>query len=78
MLKIVPSFQKIFKDFGTTLPAMTQTLIVASNLVANYWYLLPGIPTSIWLAIKLIRKFKGGRMGWDMFTLKIPIFQRRR
>ena len=28
----------------------------------------------IWLIVKLIRKFKAGRMGWDMFTLKMPIF----
>ena len=24
--------------------------------------------------IKLVRKFKHGRMGWDMFLLKIPVF----
>jgi type IV pilus assembly protein PilC len=74
MLKIVPSFEKIFKDFGTALPAMTVMLIKISNLVVNYWFLLPGIPLSIWLALKLIRKFAAGRMGWDMFILKVPIF----
>ena len=35
---------------------------------------MPGIPIGIWLFIKLIRKFKAGRMGWDMFMLKMPIF----
>ena len=74
MLKIVPSFQKIFADFGTTLPAMTLILINTSKFVVNYWYLLPGIPLSIWLALKLIRKFAAGRMGWDMYILKMPIF----
>ncbi len=74
MLKIVPSFQKIFADFGTSLPAMTVMLINTSKFVVNYWYLLPGIPLSIWLALKLIRKFAAGRMGWDMYILKMPIF----
>jgi len=74
MLKIVPSFQKIFADFGTTLPAMTLMLINTSKFVANYWYLLPGIPLGIWLSLKLIRKFAAGRMGWDMYILKMPIF----
>ncbi len=74
MLKIVPSFQKIFADFGTSLPAMTVLLINTSKFVVNYWYLLPGIPLSIWLALKLIRKFAAGRMGWDMYILKMPIF----
>jgi protein transport protein HofC len=40
MLKIVPSFEKIFHDFGSTLPAMTQGLIGVSNCVANFWFLL--------------------------------------
>jgi len=74
MLKIVPAFQKIFIDFGADLPAMTQMLIGASYGVAHYWYLLPGIPISIWLFVKLIRKFGPGRYGWDLFTLKLPIF----
>lgn len=74
MIKIVPSFEKIFKDFGTALPGMTVMLIHASNFIVNFWYLLPGIPLCIWLALKLIRKFAAGRMGWDMFILKVPIF----
>ena len=49
-------------------------LITVSNFVVNYWYLLPGIPLTIWLSVKLIRKFAAGRMGWDMFILKMPIF----
>jgi type IV pilus assembly protein PilC len=74
MMRIVPSFEKIFKDFGTELPVMTVALIKVSNYTVSYWYLLPGIPLSIWLSIKLLRKFGGGRMGWDMFLLKMPIF----
>jgi type IV pilus assembly protein PilC len=74
MLKIVPSFEKIFKDFGTELPGMTVMLIKISNFVVDFWYLLPGIPLSIWLTLKLIRKFSPGRMGWDMFIIKMPIF----
>jgi type IV pilus assembly protein PilC len=74
MLKIVPSFQKIFAEFGTGLPKITQALIGASNFVQNFWFLLPGIPIAIWLIIKLVRKFKAGRYGWDLFMLKVPIF----
>jgi len=74
MLKIVPSFQKIFEDFETELPAMTQTLITASNIVAAYWWLLPAVPTGVWLFVKLTRKFAYGRYGWDLFLIKMPIF----
>ncbi len=71
---IVPKFTAIFKDFNADLPAMTKVLISMSYAIVNYWYLLPGIPLSIWLILKLIRKFEGGRMGWHLFLIKMPIF----
>ncbi len=74
MIKIVPAFVKIFDDFDTELPPMTDRADHISNAAVNYWYLIPGIPIGIWLFIKLMRKFKHGRMGWDMFLLKMPIF----
>jgi type IV pilus assembly protein PilC len=74
MLKIVPVFQKMFEEFGLKLPAMTTLLINISNWVVKYgWYMLPLIPVVLWLFVKLLRKFKHGRMGWDMFVLKWPI-----
>ena len=74
MMKIVPAFQKIFTDFETELPVMTEVLIQGSQITLGYWYLLPSVPTGIWLMVKLIRKFSAGRRGWDMFLLKMPIF----
>ncbi|MCE9604728.1 MAG: type II secretion system F family protein [Planctomycetia bacterium] len=74
MIKIVPAFEKIFKDFDAELPGMTQLLINLSNWVANYWFLIPLFPISIVLMVKLICKFKAGRMGWHLFTLKFPVF----
>jgi len=74
MMKIVPQFKKIFDDFGSTLPPMTQLLIDISNWVVNYWYLIPAIPFGINLLIKAIKLVPYGRFGWDLFILKAPIF----
>jgi type IV pilus assembly protein PilC len=74
MIKIVPTFQTIFEDFDTELPPATQLLITLSKLTVSYWYLMPSIPLAIYLFIKLLRKFSMGRMGWDLFTLNVPIF----
>jgi len=74
MWKIVPAFIKIFKDFDADLPGTTELLIAMSEWVVAYFYLIPGIPVGIWLFVKLMRKFPAGRMGWDLFTLKVPIF----
>ncbi|TWT46815.1 type II secretion system F family protein [Botrimarina hoheduenensis] len=73
MIYIVPSFRTIFEEFGLELPIMTELLVSVSKWVGDYWYLIPGIPISIWLFIKLLRKFKHGRIGWDQFVLKAPI-----
>ena len=73
MIKIVPVFEKMFVEFELKLPAPTLILIAISNYMFKYCYYFPLIPLGIWLSIKLIRKFKAGRMGWDLFILKLPI-----
>ena len=74
MIKIVPQFKKIFDDFGTSLPPMTQVLIDISNLAVNYWWAIPAIPFGFNLIIKGIKKIPYGRFGWDLFALKVIIF----
>ena len=74
MIAIVPAFREIFDEFGLDLPVATEFLVSLSEWTVNYWYLIPGIPAAIWLFIKLVRKFKHGRIGWDQFILKVPIF----
>jgi type IV pilus assembly protein PilC len=74
MIKIVPAFIKIFEDFEAELPWMTTLLITISNTIVKYWFLIPLVPVSIWLLVKLIRKFRYGRAGWDTFVIKVPIF----
>jgi len=76
MLKIVPVFRTKLEEFELKLPAMTELLITISNYIVRYWYVLLLIPVGIWLFIKLVRKFRAGRMGWDMYILKIPIVGR--
>ncbi len=44
MIKIVPTFETIFADFETPLPAPTVMLVAISQNTAKYWYLIPGIP----------------------------------
>jgi type IV pilus assembly protein PilC len=73
MLKIIPEFQKMFKEFGIELPAMTKLLMAISDRVVKLWFLFPLIPIAILLFISLVCKFRAGRMGWHLFLLKLPI-----
>ncbi len=74
MIFIVPTFEKMFDEFGLSLPVPTQLLIAMSNYIADYWFLLIVMPICLLLVVKLIRKFKHGRMGFDMFIIRVPIF----
>jgi len=73
MGNIVPVFRDMFVEFELKLPPATELLIAMSDYVVKAWFLIPLIPVAIWLFVKLVRKFKHGRMGWDMFILKTPI-----
>ena len=75
MLFIVPTFETMFEEFGLTLPAPTLLLIAMSNYIAGYWFLLIAMPICLLILIKLLRKFRHGRMGFDMFIIKVPIFR---
>jgi len=69
---IVPVFEKVFKDFGGELPAITKISVGMSHLVVGRWYLLLGGTV---LAIYAFRKWKNterGQIQWDRFKFKLP------
>ena len=73
MIQIVPVFIKMFAEFEVALPTPTLLLIAISNGTVNYWYVIPAVPLCLFLFVKLLRKFKHGRAGFDQFILKLPI-----
>ncbi len=73
MIKIVPVFRDMFLEFELKLPAATELLIAISENTVRFWFLIPAIPIGLWIFIKLLRKFSYGRMGWDLFLLKVPV-----
>jgi type IV pilus assembly protein PilC len=73
MIYIIPKFKKIFADFGMKLPWATETLIDTSDWFVEYWYVVPLVPLSIFLLIKLIRMSKAGAFIIDRLKLKIPV-----
>jgi type II secretory pathway component PulF len=45
LLRSIPQYEKIFKDFGTRLPDVTLLVLQLSHFVGWYWYLL--IPVAL-------------------------------
>jgi len=76
MVAIIPKFEKIFREFGLKLPALTQFLIDVSMWCSKYWWCIPLFPLGLWLLFKLIRLNRSGNYSLDRMTLWIPIIGR--
>jgi type IV pilus assembly protein PilC len=74
IVRVVPVFGDIFKDFGAKLPAPTQFLLDLSSLIRGNWYYLIGGGAGVFFGIKYLLGTKHGRETWDKWKLKLPIF----
>jgi type IV pilus assembly protein PilC len=74
IVRVVPVFGEIFKDFGAKLPAPTQFLIDVSDFVRGNWYFLVlGIGGAIF-GIRMFLRSKRGKQLTDKWKLKMPVF----
>jgi len=70
---LVPVFEKIFKDFGGELPAITKFTVMLSHLLIDRWYLMIGVTMGV---VYIFRRWKSsdrGRIQWDRLKLKFPM-----
>jgi len=73
LMFIIPTFARMFTDFGGKLPLPTQIVMGLSTLLRNFWYFLVG---GIIGAVILFKRFYAtdvGRLKVDGFLLKIPV-----
>ncbi|MBI4576446.1 MAG: type II secretion system F family protein [Planctomycetes bacterium] len=74
MTKVVPTFEKMFKETGVDMPAMTQALLDMSALVQGYWW---SAPLFIGLGIVIYRAVAAnpaGRYALDKAMMYVPVF----
>jgi type IV pilus assembly protein PilC len=74
IVKVVPIFGEIFKDFGAKLPPPTQFLIDVSDFMRGNWYFLAlGLGGTIF-GLRYFLRSKRGKQLADRWMLKLPIF----
>lgn len=74
LLKVTPTFEKMFKDFGSALPAPTQFVVDLSNWLQSYILHVLGGIVAVVLAFRAFLAWPKGRILWDKFVLKTPVF----
>lgn len=72
--KIIPVFQGLFSSLGGELPAPTQLLVDASDVLQEHMLVVLGSLAAIFFGIKYAFKFKPVRNAWDNFTINAPVF----
>ncbi|MFA5140293.1 MAG: type II secretion system F family protein [Elusimicrobiota bacterium] len=74
IVKIVPTFADIFKSFDLELPAITQAVIMVSNLfVHNLWGLILGVAGGAFL-LKGYLATEAGQYSKAKFLFSLPFF----
>ncbi len=74
LVKVVPTYVSMFADFGGELPAITQFVLRASEMMQAGWYFVVLFIFLFYGAIQLIKSNKKSKYYLDYFLLKIPIF----
>ncbi len=74
LLKIVPTFAKIYADLGQGLPALTQVVVTTSNLIRDNALISIALGLGLVLILVLAIRTKPGRYAFDTFLIKMPIF----
>jgi type IV pilus assembly protein PilC len=73
LLFLVPIFVKIFNQLNGQLPTLTQYVLMASNALRHYWFIIfPGAGGTIFGFFRW-KKSSFGRPVWDRLRLHFPI-----
>ncbi|WP_298270914.1 type II secretion system F family protein [Geobacter sp.] len=73
LIFVIPTFAKMFADFGGELPAPTKFVIALSNFIVKYIILIIGLIFAVIVAIKKYYATPKGRKVIDALALKAPI-----
>jgi type IV pilus assembly protein PilC len=74
LLKVVPTFETMFAEFGSSLPAPTQFVIDLSKwLQSNFLYIVVMIVGGVW-GLRVFYRSPIGHFAIDKIMLKAPVF----
>jgi len=74
LIFVVPQFQSLFSSFGARLPAFTRGVVMLSDFLKSYWWviLIAGVGSFLWLRY-VLRTSENARRTRDRLMLKLYI-----
>jgi type IV pilus assembly protein PilC len=73
LMFIIPTFAKMFSDFGAELPLPTKIVLGLSNFVRSFWWVMAGGAAAAVLAFKKYYQTDKGQHVIDQLLLKMPV-----
>jgi type IV pilus assembly protein PilC len=73
LMFIIPTFAKMFTDFGGELPLPTRIVIGISDFLRNFWWALGAAVTGAIIGFQRYYKTENGRYTCDKLMLKVPV-----
>lgn len=70
--EVVPTFENMFSGAGKELPAVTRSLITASNFIQGYTGLIVAIIAAVSILFWVFLRTENGRLGFDKLKTKLP------
>lgn len=71
---VIPQLTAILKETGQELPLQTKVLIVISDFLRDYWWVLLLGLVAVLIILRYYIKTNVGRWQWDWLKLKLPLF----
>jgi type IV pilus assembly protein PilC len=74
LVKVIPSYQDMFEQLGSELPALTQAVVAMSRFIINDWlWLVIGI-AAVFIAVKAFKKTIPGQVFFGTLSRQVPVF----
>jgi len=73
LIFIIPTFAKMFTDFGGQLPLPTQIVMGLSDFLRAFWWAILAVAIGVVVALQRYYKTESGRLVIDRLLLKIPV-----
>lgn len=73
LVGVIPKIVKIFESMNKPMPTQTKMLIILSDFISNYWWLVLAVVIFSYMSFKKYINTPRGRKRWDSFLLKMPV-----
>ncbi len=71
---VLPKFVNLIASVGGKMPLPTQILIIVTNFMGRYWYLIALLLAAVVVLFYMFIRTSAGRMWWDRLKLRLPVF----